>query len=61
LKLQAEIERLEARTVDAEVVRGNFAVFSRVFEHLTPEERGEMVRLLIKGIEYDMGDKNLFF
>jgi hypothetical protein len=39
LKLQAEIERLEARTVDAEVVRGNFAVFSRVFEHLTPEER----------------------
>ena len=53
VKLQAEIERLEARTVDAEVVRGNFAVFSRVFEHLTPDERGELVRLLIKGIEYD--------
>ena len=39
--------------MDAEVVRGNFAVFSRVFEHLTPDERGELVRLLIKGIEYD--------
>ena len=53
IRLKVEIDRLEAKTVDAGVVRENFAAFGRVFETLTPVEQAELVRLVVKRIEYD--------
>lgn len=54
--LQAEIGRIEAREVDAELVRQNFALFSEVYEQLEFVEKQELVRLLIREVTYDGRD-----
>ncbi|HAM34587.1 MAG TPA: resolvase [Elusimicrobia bacterium] len=51
--LDSEIERLERRQIDADVVRKNLGNFLKLFQKLTEKERVEIVGLLVKRVVYD--------
>ncbi len=43
---------LESKLINADIVRENFKVFRDVFEHLTQEEKFDLMHLLIKKVVY---------
>lgn len=58
-QLKAEIEtidfetqNLENKIVSADIIRENFMVFRDVYDHLTPEEKYDLLHLLIKKVVY---------
>lgn len=57
--LEAEIRNLEARTVDAEMMRRNFERFQDIRTHLEPEELKEVIQLLVKGVLYQKSQSKI--
>jgi len=52
-EIGVEIQRLENRVIDAEIIRQNLQRFSAVFAKLTPDEKKSLLQLLIKEVNYD--------
>lgn|GEM_PF-775989 len=44
---------MEGRIISAEVITENLETFGTVYEHLTQEEKYDLVHLLVKKIVYD--------
>jgi hypothetical protein len=51
--LENEIQELERRNIDAVVMRQHLGNFLSVFERLTPTERRELLKMLLKEVLYD--------
>ena len=47
-----EITAAEQDIFDAEIIRESLSVFSEVFDHLSPDEKYDLLHLLIKKITY---------
>ncbi len=47
-----EANKYQSKIINAETVRDNFKVFKDVYDHLTTDERFDLMHLLIKGIVY---------
>jgi len=52
-EIELSIQSLEGRMIDANVIRHNLQRFDAVFEKLTPNEKKDLLRLLIKEIIYN--------
>ncbi len=52
-EIELSIRGLEGRMIDADVIRHNLQRFDAVFEKLTPNEKKDLLRLLIKEIVYN--------
>ncbi|HLD49760.1 MAG TPA: recombinase family protein, partial [bacterium] len=52
-EIELSIRGLEGRMIDAEVIQHNLQRFEAVFEKLTPNEKKDLLRLLIKEIIYN--------
>jgi len=52
-EIEVSLQRLEGRMIDAEVIQANLRRFDAVFEKLTPNEKKDLLRLLIKEIVYN--------
>ena len=50
--MQFEVNDLENKIVSADVIRQNFEVFRDVYDQLTPEEKYDLLHLLLKKIVY---------
>ena len=57
--LDQEVQRLERRQIDAEVIRRNLENFSLVFGKLTPERQKELVALLVQEVSYSQQDHKI--
>lgn len=55
MALESEIQELEKRNIDAEVLRRNLGNFLKIFQKLNHEEQKELLRLLIQEVLYDGG------
>jgi len=53
-QINLEIERCQNRQIDAAVVKENLRVFKDVFDNLTPNEKKELLRILIVNVYYDL-------
>ena len=53
IRIGFDIAKLESRVVDADVIRRNLQTFGKVFEKLTPDEKKELIKLLVKEVLYD--------
>ncbi|HRY30010.1 MAG TPA: recombinase family protein, partial [Elusimicrobiota bacterium] len=49
-KLNKEIQALEERLIEADVIRNNLKNFQNVFQRLTPMEQKELVQLMVKEV-----------
>ncbi|MFC1521856.1 recombinase family protein [Elusimicrobiota bacterium] len=52
-KTEMEIQALEQRQINADVIRHNLLSFSRVFNRLSPPKQKELVALMVKEVIYD--------
>ena len=52
-EIELSIRGLEGRMIDAEVIQRNLQRFEAVFDKLTPNEKKDLLRLLIKEIIYN--------
>ena len=50
--LEFEINDLDNKIVSADLIRQNFRVFKEVYDHLTPDEKFDLLHLLVKKIVY---------
>jgi hypothetical protein len=51
-RIQFEIADLDNRIVSADLIRENFSVFRDVYDHLTSDEKYDLLHLLVKKIVY---------
>ncbi|MDD5686338.1 MAG: recombinase family protein [Elusimicrobia bacterium] len=52
-QIALEINKLQNRVIDAEIIRKNLQTFEKIFDKLTPVEQKELLQLLIKEVIYD--------
>ena len=50
--LDFELNHYESKIINADVIRENFKVFKKVYDHLTMDEKYDLMHLLIKNIVY---------
>ncbi len=58
-EVEMELQKLENRMIDANVIRQNLQRFEAVFAKLMPNEKKELLRLLIKEIFYDLNHSKI--
>jgi len=47
-----DINKMESRVISAGVIRNSFKVVKEIYDHLTPDEKYDLIHLLVKNIVY---------
>ena len=50
--VELEANEIETRVISAEIIRDNFRIFKEIYNHLTNDEKYDLLHLLIKKIAY---------